>query len=329
MTTTIQSVDILPRRLAPLRQLVVGVDGGGTRTRAAVLNGARILGEGAAGPSNPLRVGIASGASAIREAVDKACAAAFIHRDDLVAAGVGLAGIRRKDVRTRMHDVLVQTLEIKNVELVSDGDIALYGATDGRPGVVVISGTGSIAVGMNRQGKRAYAGGWGPVAGDEGSGSWIARRALQSVARATDGRGPKTSLTAAACEFFQVATPDDLSTAIYAPTITNDRIAGFSKLVIQTARDGDEVAHEILKDAGKELGKAAVTVIHKLKMDQERFQVAFIGGVFAAGELVTQPLVEQVMKHSPKAFIDNPSFSPTIAAGRMAQGNLQRLPVAV
>jgi N-acetylglucosamine kinase-like BadF-type ATPase len=328
MTTTIQPVDILPRRLAPLRRLVVGVDGGGTRTRAAVLNGAQILGEGAAGPSNPLRVGIDKGATAIREAVDKACAAALIQRDDLIAAGVGLAGIRRKDVRARMHDTLVQTLGIKNIELVSDGDIALYGATDGRPGVVVISGTGSIAVGMNRQGKRAYAGGWGPVAGDEGSGSWIARRALQSVARATDGRGPKTALTEAACEFFQVTTPDDLSTAIYAPTITNDRIAGFSKLVIQVAQD-DDVAREILKDAGKELGKAAVTVIHKLKLDHERFQVAFIGGVFAAGELVTQPLIEQVMKHATKAFIDNPSFSPTVAAGRMAQENLQRLPVAV
>ena len=329
MTTKVQTVDILPRRLAPLRQLVVGVDGGGTRTRAVVLNGARILGEGAAGPSNPLRVGIANGATAIREAVDKACAAALIQRDDLVAAGVGLAGIRRKDVRARMHDVLVQTLGIKNVELVSDGDIALYGATDGRPGIVVISGTGSIAVGMNRQGKRASAGGWGPVAGDEGSGSWIARRALQSVARATDGRGPKTTLTEAACEFFQVATPDDLSTAIYAPTITNDRIAGFSKLVIQTAEDGDEAAREILRDAGKELGRAAVTVIRKLKMDQERFQVVFVGGVFAAGELVTFALREQLKKHAPKAFIDNPSFSPTIAAGRMAQENLQRLAVAV
>src|SRR6185369_770328 len=294
MTTTVQTVDILPRRLASLRQWVVGVDGGGTRTRAVVLNGARILGEGAAGPSNPLRVGIANGATAIREAVDKACAAALIHRDDLLAAGVGLAGIRRKDVRVRMHDVLVQTLGIKNIELVSDGDIALYGATDGRPGVVVISGTGSIAVGMNRQGKRAYAGGWGPIAGDEGSGSWIARRALQAVAQATDGRGPATSLTETACEFFQVAAPDDLATAIYGPSITNDRIAGFSKLVIEAAQADDEVARNILTDAGNELGKAAVTVIRKLKMEQERFQVAFVGGVFAAGELVVTPLREQV-----------------------------------
>src|SRR5205807_7257980 len=184
-----------PRRLAPLRQLVVGVDGGGTKTRAVVLDGNSVLGEGAAGPSNPLRVGIANGVTAIREAIDKACAGAMIHRDDLVAVGVGLAGVRRKDIRTRMHDVLVDTLGIKNIELVSDGDIALFGATDGRAGVVVISGTGSISVGVNAQGKRAYAGGWGPVAGDEGSGSWIARRALQAVARASDERGPKTTLT--------------------------------------------------------------------------------------------------------------------------------------
>ena len=152
----VQTVDILPRRRAPLRELVVGVDGGGTRTRAVVLNGTRILGEGTGGPSNPLRVGIANGATAIREAVDKACAEALIHRDDLVAAGVGLAGVRRKDIRARMRDVLIETLGIKNIELVSDGDIALYGATDGQPGVVVISGTGSISVGINRQGKRVH-----------------------------------------------------------------------------------------------------------------------------------------------------------------------------
>src|ERR1051325_2088112 len=126
MTTMVKTVDILPRRLAPLRQLVVGVVGGGTRTRAVVLDGTRILGEGSAGPSNPLRVGVMNGATAIREAIDKACAAALIHRDDLVAAGVGLAGILRKDIRARMRDVLVQTLGIKNLELVSDGDIPLY-----------------------------------------------------------------------------------------------------------------------------------------------------------------------------------------------------------
>src|SRR5581483_1673993 len=328
MTTVAPSVEVMPRRLAPLRQLVVGVEGGGTKTRAVILDGNRILGEGEAGPSNPLRVGIGNGATAIREAVDKACAAAVIHRNDLVAVGVGLAGVRRMDIRARMRDVLAEKLGIQNIEIVSDGDIALYGATDGHPGIVVISGTGSISVGMNRQGKRSYAGGWGPVAGDEGSGSWIARRALQAVARATDERGPKTSLTKAACDFFQVASPDDLSTAIYAPSMTNDRIAAFSNRVIEAAEDGDQVAREILQEAGIELGRAAIAVMRKLKMEQERFQVTFIGGVFAAGELVIGPLRDQITRVAKRAFIANPSFSPTVAAARMAQEHL-RLPIAV
>jgi len=329
MTITQTTVDLRPRRLAPLRKLVVGVDGGGTRTRAVILDGDRVLGEGASGPSNPLRVGIANGAAAIREAINKACSAALIDRDDLVAAGIGLAGVRRKDIRTRMRDVLIETLGIKNIELMTDGDIALYGATDGAPGIVVISGTGSICVGSNRQGKHVFAGGWGPVAGDEGSGSWIARRALQAVAQATDERGQKTALTQAACEYFQVAVPDDLATAIYAPTVTNDRIAGFSKLVIETARAGDTLARNILTEAGRELGKAAVTVIRRLKLEPERFQVAFVGGVFAAGELVIAPLREDLTRVARKAFIAPPHYSPTVAAGRLAQEQLQGLPVAV
>ena len=329
MTTTFTNVELLPRRLAPPRKLVVGVDGGGTRTRAAVLDGDRVLGEGTSGPSNPLRVGIANGAAAIRDAIDRACSAASIDRDGLAAAGIGLAGVRRKDIRTRMREVLIETLKIKNIELMTDGDIALYGATDGAPGIVVISGTGSICVGSNRVGKHTFAGGWGPVAGDEGSGSWIARRALQAVAQATDERGPKTGLTPAACEYFQVAVPDDLATAIYAPTITNERIAGFSKHVIEAAQAGDAVAQNILMEAGKELGKAAVTVVRKLRMEQERFQVAFVGGVFSAGEFVIAPLREELKRVARKTFIASPKFSPTIAAGRLAQEHLQGLAVAV
>ncbi len=122
MTTAQPTVDVLPRRLSPLRKPVVGVDGGGTRTRAVILDGERILGEGTAGPSNPLRVGIANAGAAIREAIDKACAAALIHRDDIVAAGIGLAGVRRKDIRTRMREVLIEGLGIKNVEVVTDGE---------------------------------------------------------------------------------------------------------------------------------------------------------------------------------------------------------------
>ncbi len=318
------------RRTVPARAFVAGVDGGGSATRAAIIDASlRVIGEGAAGPSNPLRVGVATAAAAIRDAVDKACSVASIDRDLLAAACVGLAGVRRKDVRARMSEALIDVLEIDRVELCTDGDIALYGATDGQPGLVVIAGTGSICCGMNGQGKRVCAGGWGPLVGDEGGGSWIARRALQAVAHAADQRGPETSLTMAACSYFHVASPDDLSTAIYAPTMTNDHLAGFAKRVVKAAQAGDEVAHEIVTEAGRELGIMAAAVIRRLYMERERFQVAYVGGVFAAGELVLGPLREVVLRAAKKAFLAPPRLSPPVAAARMARELVADLAIAV
>ena len=324
-TATRTGVGLLARRSPQLsRRLVAGVDGGGTTTRAVIVDDKqRVLAEGRAGPSNPLRVGVASAASAVREAIDKACGEASIHRGDLSAAAVGLAGVRRQDIRDHMREKLGECLkEIKPIELLTDGEIALYGATGGAPGLVVIAGTGSICCGRNGQGKHFCAGGWGPIVGDEGGGSWIARKALQSVARATDGRGAKTTLTAAALSYFKLSAPDDLSAAIYAPTMTNDRLAGFGKQVMRVAEAGDETAREILRMAGQQLGTAAVAVIRKLQMEKEEFPVAYVGGVYGAGELVLQPVREEIKRVARKAYLAKPLFSPAIAAGMIARNLL-------
>jgi N-acetylglucosamine kinase-like BadF-type ATPase len=298
---------------------VLGVDGGGTKTRAVVADShGRILGEGRAGPSNPLRVGVDDSTKAVREAVERACVEAGIRRQDLSAAEVGLAGGKREDIRERMRAALSSELGIESLEVVTDADIALYGATEGKPGLVVIAGTGSICCGINARGRRACAGGWGPLAGDEGGGSWIARRALQSVARASDGRGRKTSLSEAAREYFKVERAEDLSTAVYAPNMTNNRIAGFGRHVIDAAKRRDVVAREILDEAGRELACAASAVIKKLKMERERFQLAYVGGVFVAGSLILEPLREELERVAPRAFLAPPVLAPAEAAARMA-----------
>ena len=324
-----RSADLLtPRRLRS-QNSVVGVDGGGTSTRAVVMDQhCRVLGEGAAGPSNPLRVGVTSAAAAIREAIDRACAASRVRRSDIVAAEVGLAGARRKELRARMEDAL-HNLELGDIEVVSDADIALFGATDGEPGLVVIAGTGSVCCGINARGKRVCAGGWGPVAGDEGGGAWIARRALSAITHAADGRGPETGLTDAACAYFHVTTADDLSTAIYAPTMTNDRIAGFGKQVIEAAQAKDRVARAIMTEAGKELGIAAVAVIRNLKMERAHFQVAYVGGVFAAGELVLDTLRREIHQVAPNAYLAPPRYAPAVAAARMAREHINHIALAV
>jgi N-acetylglucosamine kinase-like BadF-type ATPase len=320
VTTAHRSADVLTARRLRLRSAVVGVDGGGSKTHAVIVDAdGRIMGEGTAGPSNPLRVGIARAAAAVREAIDKACEAAHVRRQDIVAAEVGLAGARRTELRERVREAL-SNFGIADLEVVGDADIALHGATDGEPGVVVIAGTGSVCCGVNARGKRNCAGGWGPVAGDEGGGAWIARRALRAIAHASDGRGPKTSLTAAACAYFHVTTPEDLSTAIYAPTMTNERLAGFGKQVIDAAKAKDVVAREIMAEAGSELGLAVVAVIRNLKLETERFQVAYVGGVFeAGGDLVLGPMCERILPIAPLAFVAPPRMPPSLAAARMAR----------
>ncbi|MGI8838651.1 MAG: N-acetylglucosamine kinase [Pyrinomonadaceae bacterium] len=330
VTTERKQPAFLTKQRRTSRRVVVGVDGGGTKTQAIILDmNLAILGEGLAGPSNPLRVGIANAAAAVCEAIDKACEAAEVRRTDIVAAEVGLAGARRKELSARMREAL-SGLGIGALTVVSDADIALYGATEGEPGIIVIAGTGSICCGINARRKMVCAGGWGPIAGDEGGGSWIARRALRAIAHATDGRGPATSLSAAACAYFHVSDANDLSTAIYSPTITNERLAGFGKHVIEAAKAKDRVARDILTEAGTELGLAATAVVRNLKLEQDPFQVGYVGGIFrAAGEMVLSGLREEVKKVAPRATFAPPRFSPATAAARMALERLNHVALAV
>ncbi|MDQ4123427.1 MAG: hypothetical protein M3209_18480 [Acidobacteriota bacterium] len=299
--------------------LFLGVDGGGTKTLAVLTDAnLNVLGEGKTGVSNPLRVGVETAVDNIVTAIDRACDAADKLRSEIAASEIGLAGVRRADIRSRMRDRLISRLRIKKLEVYTDAEIALYGATDGKAGLVVIAGTGSICCGRNDKGEFASAGGWGPLAGDEGGGAGIARRALQAVAKASDGRAPKTVLSDLACDYFRASSPEDIAMAIYAPTMTNDRIAGFARFVIQAARDGDKVALRLLDEAGCELGLAANAVIKKLKLEDERFQIAYVGGVFAAKELIFEPLLRKVQELAPKAYLAPPQLSPAVAAAKMA-----------
>lgn len=330
MNTERRTADIVTARRLNTQHSVVGVDGGGTKTEAVIMDAnQRVIGEGRSGPSNPLRVGLAASAAAVREAIDIACAMAKLRRGDLVAAEIGLAGARRHELRERMREMLT-ALGIGEIEVVTDADIALYGATDGAPGLVVIAGTGSICCGINSRGKSFCAGGWGPISGDEGAGAWLARRALRAIAYASDGRGPTTMLTDLACAYFHVTTADDLTTAIYAPTITNERLAGFGKDVVEAAKRKDSIALEIVTEGGRELGLAAVAVIRQLQLEKERFQIAYVGGVFrASGDLVLNPLRAEVKKIAPRAYFEPPHFAPAVAAARMARERINHIALAV
>ncbi|HLA96682.1 MAG TPA: BadF/BadG/BcrA/BcrD ATPase family protein, partial [Pyrinomonadaceae bacterium] len=176
----------------------------------------------------------------------------------------------------------------------------------------------SVCLGKNEAGKLAISGGWGPLAGDEGGGVGIAQTALHSVAKASDGRGIATALTERASEYFRASGPENLIVAIYSPQVDNSRIAGFAKLVVETALAGDAVAMNILEEAGSELGLAACAVIEKLGLNKKKVPIGCVGSVFNAGELLTDPMIETVHTIAPKAFLTEPAMAPATAAALMA-----------
>jgi len=297
----------------------LGVDGGGTKTHAVLVDEKKtVVGQGFAGASNPLRVGVETAVANIYQATVAACDAANVSRGDIAAATFGLAGVRRLDLRQLIRERFIEKLKIRSVEVITDAEIALFGTTLGKAGVVLIAGTGSICYGKNEAGETAISGGWGPLAGDEGGGSNIARRGLQAIAKASDGRGQPTKLSQAGIEYFRTSSPENLLVAIYSPQMDNARIAGFARFVVETAQAGDEIAVEILREAGLELGLAVNAVVGKLKLKNKKVPIGQVGSIFRAGELITDTLLQTVHRFAPKAFLADPILQPASAAAQMA-----------
>ena len=236
------------------------------------------------------------------KAINEACDRDGVSRGDIAAATLGLAGVRRADLKRSVRESFIKRIGIRNVEVVTDAEIALFATTLGKPGLVVIAGTGSVCLGKNEKGEMAISGGWGPLAGDEGGGVGIAQQALHTIAKASDGRGVPTMLSQRASEYFRASGPENLIVAIYSPQVDNSRIAGFARLVVETAQEGDEIAIEILKDAGYELGLAACAVIEKLNSPITKSRSAVSAASSTPANCSPNPMLEKVRKCAPKAL---------------------------
>lgn len=306
---------------APQMGYWLGIDGGGTNCRAAIVDRqGSVVGEGKTDAANFLRVGLDNAVRHIEQAVREACDRAGIRPEQIRAACIGLAGVSHPEHHRRMLEAIKGVLPIPEIALETDARVALAGATGNEPGVVIIAGTGSIACGINARGRFARAGGWGPTMGDEGSGSYIGRRALEAVVMAYDYRGEPTSMMDPVLRHFGVSSPPELPPVIYdSPAEVMGKIAQLSRIVVEAAQHQDKVARQILGDAAVELAKAALAVIEQLRMETETFRIAYVGGVFEAGELILAPLREEIVKVAPMAVVAPPLEPPVIGATRMAK----------
>ncbi len=297
----------------------IGVDGGASKTAAVVIDqNGDAHGRGLAGGSNHLRVGIEEATRNVEHAVNKALVEAGVAIRDVEYAYCGIAGSDHPVHRQRVVDALRIFFPRGNFIVDTDARIALTGAVGFGTGVVIISGTGSVAFGRNTSGDEARAGGWGPTLGDEGSGFWIAREGLSAVVRAHDGRGFATKITDLLCNEYGMCDADDLPRFVYATTTHADDIARYGKLVIEAAAQDDDVARDILNRGGSELAECVLAVARKLHMTDTEFPVAYVGGAFHAGEPLLSPVRLRLNRDVPGAVLQPPKHTPVDGAAMMA-----------
>ena len=104
----------------------------------------------------------------------------------------------------------------------------------------------------------------------------------------------------------------------------NSRIAGFARFVVEAAIEGDKIALDIVTDAGRELGTAAVAVIRKLRLEDKQFPIGCVGSVFKAGKLLNDPMKKLIIAVAPKAKLAEPQMPPSHAAALMAMNGQHR-----
>ena len=259
---------------------VVGVDGGGTRTEAVALgHQGQLLGR-AMGQAAVLDPGnVEAVAQAVHQAAEAAAAEAGL---TLPAAAVyaGVAGAGREAVRQRLQAALETARIGDHVRVGTDVSAAAADALGDGPGVVLISGTGSIAWGRGPDGREGRVGGWGGLLGDEGSAYDLGLEGLRAVARAVDGRGGRTTLTAALLAVVGIDEAEGLIP--WSHSVAKGAIAALAPVVTEHA-GFDDMAAAIVEKAAQELADHAAVLVTRLGPWHEGGpRVVFAGGLLSA-----------------------------------------------
>ncbi len=316
---------------------VMGIDGGATKTLAAVLDLERLtlhLAHG--GPSNEDAVGAKAAVQALLDVAEQALERAEIGREQLDAAVLAVAGTDTDSIARHVHAA-------RSEEWIVVNDVvgAWAAATGAQPGVGAISGTGSNVFGVGPDGCAWRVGGWGHVLGDEGSGYWLGVESIKAALHDRDASGPETALSDAAVEFFAVPSLEALASRVYSKPFTKGEIAAFTTETARVAAGGDTVAREIYERGARELAAQIVAVTRRIGLSSESagrsggagagagagrsaggggsagaqhedraFPVGLIGSAFKAGAVFVEPLTRAVHERAPAARIAIVEMAP-------------------
>lgn len=306
--------------------IFLGIDGGGTKTQAAICDeDGRVLGVGLGGASGIDSVGADGAMSGIGAAVQAARAQAGLPADPFHSIFFGIAGVVSEADREIVCTV-ARALQLGGIVGVDhDIRISLAGGLSGRPGIALISGTGSSCFGMNAAGERWQAGGWGHIISDEGSSHWFGWNAIRLAIGAFDGRW-QSSLLEPVKQRLGLSEMLDIHYRLYTQGISKAEIAAFAPLVFEAAAAGDAMATQLIEHGAHDLAQMVKAVAHHLGWKTGRCEVTLTGGLWRAGAPVLTPFHTALGGALPNATVVMPELPPVLGACVLA---LQQVGVVV
>lgn len=299
--------------------LVVGVDGGGTRTRVLLADANGTVLARTEGPASALVPGHESDAAdVIRALIGDVLAMADRANTRPAVCVVGVAGAGQERAAQALWAALASRRVADDISVQADATIALDDAFGASAGVLLISGTGSVAFARAPDGRLERCGGWGPNIGDEGSGAWLGARALSVVSAAQDGREPDTTLAGAILTALELETLDDLIP--WAASATRAQLAELAPVVAATAAAGDLRANALISLCVEELVLHVRTLARRCFMDERAaVPVALTGGLLSKGSLVRKRLEQRLKSAVPGATVRTEDIDAARGAVRRAR----------
>ena len=303
--------------------MILGIDGGGSRSCAVLADETgQVLGRGTSGPGNYHNLGVEAVKANLAEAVRQAWRRADLAPRRADAAFFGLGSIVCQEDRDVIHGI-AEELEIAPKDAIGvdhDLRVALAGGLAGRPGIVLIAGTGSSCYGRTEDARCWRAGGWGPVLDDRGSGYDLGRRAMIAAVRDLDGRLEPTVLRQRVLDVLGLDDMQKIMFRVDGQGLSRREIAALACMVTAAAEQGDAVARAIIHEGADQLALMIRTVADALFADgDEPVRVTTAGGLMQAGPVVAHPLHEAVARRAPRCRIEEPVLPPELGALLLAR----------
>ena len=299
----------------------LGVDGGGTKTRFLLIDETgRVLASHLEGPAYYLEIGLEELRRMLARGIEQTLRQGGVREEELGYAFLGLPAYGEDSkLLPALDSAPSQALPHGRYQCDNDMVCGWAGALAGADGINIVSGTGSIAYG-EYAGRKARAGGWGELFGDEGSSYWLAREGLRLFSRMSDGRSPRGPLYEQVRRHFALAGDLDLCAAIYGQDIAQrSHFAQLSRLVIASAGEGDGGALGLLESAARELADLIDAVRAQLKIPSDAsITVSSSGGMFQPGNGLREALSSALQQRSAQYRFVEALLPPDVGAAIQA-----------